>query len=123
MRLSHPLPTGPTQLKNYPFVIKQLHVSCSLFHRKVEVYKKLLVDVDARTALRLEDGEYKCFQATIDANSLPGSLSYPEGEGGGGGWAGEDPRNEDAVDDSRKGSCLNEKNHSLWLRPNICGLK
>ena len=110
MRLSHPLPTGPTQLKNYPFVIKQLHVSCSLFHRKVEVYKKLLVDVDKRTPVRLEDGEYKCFQATIDANSLPGSLSYPEGEGGGG--AGEDPRNEDAVDDSRKGSCLNEKNHS-----------
>ena len=85
MRLSHPLPTGPTQLKNYPFVIKQLHVSCSLFHRKVEVYKKLLVDVDKRTPVRLEDGEYKCFQATIDANSLPGSLSYPEGEGGGGG--------------------------------------
>lgn len=55
------------------------------FIGRLRSIKKLLVDVDARTALRLEDGEYKCFQATIDANSLPGSLSYPEGEGGGGG--------------------------------------
>ena len=67
------------------------------------------MSINARTCVWKSE-EYKCFQATIDANSFPGSLSYPE-------------RTLGKRLLKRKGSCLNDKNHSLWLQQKICGLK